>query len=74
MQSYLLFCRGDVQTKPDDCNLKAFAEWQRKHGGGGRKSVAAAAPGGKSEEKEEDIGVDQIASADVAKNKKKRRR
>ena len=76
VQSYLLFCRGDMQTKPDDCNLKAFAEWQRKHGGGGSKSVAAAAaaPGVKSEEKEEEIGEGKIASADEAKNKKKRRR
>lgn len=38
VDSYRLFCRGDLKCNPEDRNLKAFAEWQKKNaakGGGG---------------------------------------
>lgn len=37
VDSYRLFCRGDLKTNPEDRNLKMFVEWQRKNAAKGEK-------------------------------------
>lgn len=47
VDSYRLFCRGDLKCNPDDCNLKRFVEWQRGNAaatGAGAAGAGAASP------------------------------
>lgn len=50
VDSYRLFCRGDLKTNPEDKNLKSFVEWQRRNaakrqeGGGGAAGEEAPEP------------------------------